>query len=208
MNKELNKNHFRVTIFGSARIKPGDEEYKDVLNLAKIIGENGIDLVTGGGPGLMKAASAGHKNGSKITKAHTIGLGIKLPHEQRINSYVDIKEEFTRFSERLDNFMLLSNVVVVAHGGVGTILELFFTWQLMQVKETCNIPIILLGKQWPGLLKWLKNEPLKRRFFDKKDLDLLIYAKNYHEAMKTINLAHENFKKGNKDFCLDYKKYR
>lgn len=206
--KELKKREFRVTIFGSSRMKSTDEEYKQVCKLARMIGEKGIDLVTGGGPGIMEAASSGHKAGSLKTKAHTIGLNIKLPHEQRMNDYVDIKKEFTRFSERLDNFMLLSNAIVVAHGGVGTTLELFYAWQLMQVKHICNIPIILLGTQWKGLIKWLKKEPLRRGFFSKEDLELLFIARNSKQAMKIIGQAYKEYKKGNKDFCLNYKKYK
>lgn len=208
LKQELKEKKFRVTIFGSARIKKGDSEYKEVFNLSKMIGKKGIDLVSGGGPGIMKAASSGHKTGSKKTKAHTIGLGIKLPHEQRINEYIDIKKKFTRFSERLDNFMLLSNAVIVAHGGVGTMLELFFTWQLMQVRQTCNIPIILLGKQWDGLIKWLKEEPLRRKFFNKEDIELLFHAKDYHEAMDIINDTYNAFLRGDKNFCLNYKRYK
>ncbi len=206
--KELKKKDFRVTIFGSSRMKPEDSECGQLYQLAKMIGEEGIDLVTGGGPGIMECASAGHRSGSKKSKAHTIGLNIKLPHEQRMNSYIDIKKEYTRFSERLDNFMLLSNAIVVAHGGIGTILELLYAWQLMQVKHICHIPIILLGPQWKGLLKWLKNEPLKRKFFNKEDLDLLFHVKNAKEAMKIIDTAFKEYKKGNKDFCINYKKYK
>ncbi len=206
--EELKKREFRVTIFGSARLKKGDEEYSDVYDLAKMIGEKGIDLVTGGGPGVMESASAGHRVGTRKSKAHTIGLNIKLPHEQRMNDYVNVKKQFTRFSERLDNFMLLSNAIVVAHGGVGTLLELFYSWQLMQVKKICNTPIILLGKQWKGLIEWLKKEPLKRKFFSKEDLELLFVAKNSKEAIKIIKEAYEEYKKGNKNFCLNYNKYK
>ena len=208
LSKELKKRDFRVTIFGSSRIKNNNLEYKQVYTLAKMIGQRGIDLITGGGHGIMEAASAGHKAGAKKTKAHTIGLNIKLPHEQRINDYVDIKKEFTRFSDRLDNFMLLSNSIVVAHGGVGTTLELFYAWQLMQAKHICHIPIILLGEQWKGLIKWLKKEPLKRGFFNEEDLELLFIVKKAEEAVKVIDDAHREYKKGNKDFCLNYKKYK
>ncbi len=208
IGKELKKNKFRVTIFGSSRMKQSYKEYKEIYKLAKMIGERGIDLVTGGGPGIMESASAGHRTGTKKTKARTIGLKIKLPHEQRANPYITIKKEFTRFSERLDNFMLLSNAVVVAHGGIGTILELFYAWQLMQVKHICNIPIVLLGPQWLGMIKWLKKEPLKRKFFQKQDLELLFIAKNAMEAIEIIEEAHNEFKKGAKNFCLNYKKYK
>ena len=104
--------------------------------------------------------------------------------------------------------MLLSNIVVVAPGGVGTLLELFYTWQLMQVRHICHIPIILLGDEWKGLLEWLKKSPLKKNFFEKEDYQLLFLANSGTEAIKVIDKAYEEFKKGNKDFCLNYKKYR
>lgn len=203
IKKELKK--FHVTIFGSARIEEDDFEYKEVYELAKMVGERGMNVVSGGGPGVMKAATMGHKAGREKNKAYTIGLGIKLPHEQRINPYVDVKFKFTRFSERLDNFMLLSNVVVVAPGGVGTMLELFFTWQLMQVRHMSHIPIILLGRQWNGLLRWLRKVPLRRKFFNKEDLELLFLAKDSNEAIKLIDRAYEKYKKGGKNLRILYK---
>ena len=206
--KEFNDGDFRVTVFGSARIKKGDRVYKEVKSLAKMLGKRGFDIVTGGGPGLMEAANSGHMEGNGKNGAHSIGIGIKLPREQRLNTHLDIKKEFNRFSNRLDTFMSLSNAVVVAPGGVGTLVELFYTWQLVQVKQICNIPIILLGKQWPPLIKWLEKNPLKSGFFKKEDLKLLFLAKNAKEAVKMIDMAHQEYEKGNKNFCLNYKKYK
>ena len=206
----VKSNHFHVTIFGSARIKKKDPRYNQIYTLAKLLGNEGIDIITGGGPGIMEAASLGHQAGKKKAKikSHTIGLGIKLPHEQEFNKGVGINKKFDKFSGRLDNFMKYSNVVVVAPGGVGTILELFYTWQLMQVNHICNIPIILLGDMWDGLIKWLEKDPLNKKFFEKKDMNLLFHAKNSQEAMKMINTAYKEFNAGNKDFCLNYKKYK
>ena len=111
-----------------------------------MLGEKGIDIVTGGGPGSMMAANEGHKIGrkksGKISKS--IGLLIKLPKDQKVSKYLDIKKEFNRFSRRLDKFMNLSNAFVVTPGGFGTILELFYTIQLIQVKQTCDVQVILL----------------------------------------------------------------
>jgi uncharacterized protein (TIGR00725 family) len=137
--------HYRVAIFGSARIKEGDQKYNDVFNIAKGLAEGGMDVVTGGGPGIMQAANAGHKSASKGT--HSIGLNIKLPFEQDDNKFLDIKKDFDRFSNRLDAFMSLSDAVVVATGGIGTILELFYTWQLVQVQHLCETPIILFKRE-------------------------------------------------------------
>jgi len=193
---KIRKDRFAVAIFGSARIKNDRPMYKKVYNLAKMLGERDIDVVTGGGPGLMNAANSGHKAGSRKTRAHSIGLGIKLPMEQSFNSSLDEKETFMRFTQRLDKFMLLSNAVVVASGGVGTLLELFYTWQLVQVKHKDKIPVILLGPMWPGLLKWLKENPLNKGYFDNFDYDMLYYAKTEKEAIDLIDKAYKNFKKG------------
>jgi len=217
IRKELKKRDFRVSIFGSARIKKGDKIYKQIKTLAKMLGERGIDIVTGGGPGLMMAANSGHKTGRKKFKSkngkrvHSIGLSIILPKEQKSNKNLDIEKRFIRFSGRLDNFMLLSSAVVVAPGGVGTMLEFFYTWQLAQVKHICNIPIILIGKQWKGLVRWLEKEPLKNKYFNKEDLDLLFVVDNYKEAIKIIERVYEEFQKGkkaDKNFCINYKKYK
>lgn len=125
MEKEKRRKHFRVAIFGSARIEKEDPIFLQVYNLAKKIGEEGMDIVTGGGPGLMNAASEGHHAGRRDTKAHSVGLRINLPMEEKERFHLDIKKEFKRFSHRLDGFMEISDTVVVASGGVGTLLELF-----------------------------------------------------------------------------------
>lgn len=203
--KELLRKRFRVSIFGSSRIKKNDPTYKQIYDLAKRLAERGIDVVTGGGPGIMEAANLGHNEGSKKTNARSFGLNIFLPHEQKLNSGVQVEKRFKRFSQRLDNFMLLSNAVVVAHGGVGTLLELFYTWQVLQVEHINRIPIILLGKQWSGLLEWLRDEPLKRGYFDKRDFQLLFHAEDLAEVTKIIDAAHEEFKHGqDKNFVLKY----
>jgi len=155
-------NRFRVAIFGSARIKKGDSKYKLIFNLTKAIAAEGIDIVTGGGPGLMDAASRGHHAGRKNKKTYTVGLTIHLPKEQKESYHLDIKKDFHKFSKRLDNFIHLSNVVVVAPGGVGTMLELMYTWQLVQVKYSCNIPIILFGDIWSDFIKWIKKRSISQ----------------------------------------------
>ena len=206
-NRFSNK-YFRVTIFGSARIKKGDIVYKEVEALAELLGKKEIDVVTGGGPGLMEAGVQGHKKGDPKRKSRSIGLTIKLPHEQRDAKGMDYVKRFRRFSRRLDNFMKYSNVIVVAEGGVGTLLELFYAWQLVQVGHVCNTPIILLGKQWPPLIKWFKGYPMKHKYFTEQELELLYYAKDYKDAMEIIDITHKKFKEGDKDFCLNYKKYK
>lgn len=182
----IKKNHFRVVIFGSAQIEPGDPNWQLIYDLAKSIAMEGMDLVTGGGPGLMDAASVGHYAGDRTHKTHSIGLQIKLPREQKDADHIDIKKDFSRFSSRLDNFMELANVVIVASGGVGTVLELFYTWQLMQVKMIRHIPIVLLGEMWPDFLLWIKKWLLKNKFIEQEDVDLLHLVDTCEDALSII----------------------
>jgi len=206
--KKIDVEHFRVAVFGSARIKRNDPRYKQIHTLAKMIASEELDIVTGGGAGIMEAANKGHREGRKGNKVHSFGLNIKLPKEQSANKHLDIKKDFERFSDRLDYFMYLSNVVVVAPGGVGTLLELMYTWQLVQVKHTCNIPIILLGKMWPEFIEWVEKWPLKKKLIDKEDMHPIFLADNCKEVIKIIKKANIEFKKGNPDFCSNYMKYK
>ncbi|MBN2096370.1 LOG family protein [Candidatus Peregrinibacteria bacterium] len=207
--KHIDVQHFRVAIFGSARIKPNDPRYKQIYSLAHRIAAAGFDVVTGGGPGIMEAANKGHKEGRKKGEnVHSFGLNIMLPQEQLANKHLDIKKDFQRFSERLDYFMHLSNVVVVAPGGVGTLLEFFYTWQLIQVEHICNLPIIFMGDMWPDLIKWIEKWPLKKRFLDRKDLNPIFLAEHCAEAMRIIKKTHEEYQKGGADFCKNYQKYK
>ena len=181
---DMGTEFYRVSIFGSARIKPDTKEYKGVYTLAKELAENGADIVTGGGPGLMEAANAGAKEGS--SKSKSFGIRIDLPFEATPNEHLDIKFYHKRFSSRLDEFMRISHAVVVTPGGIGTLLELLYTWQLIQVNHISARPIILVGDMWNGFLDWIKSEPLKAQLLDKSDLDNIIIVKNVREVTKLL----------------------
>ncbi len=204
---KINKDHFRVAIFGSARTKPGHPTYKTVFNLAKMIAKERLDVVTGGGPGLMDAASSGHHAGDKNNNSHSIGLLIKLPMEQVDSRHLEIKKEFSKFSGRLDTFMSLSNVVVVAPGGIGTVLEFFYTWQLTQVQHICPIPIILLGSMWEGLIEWVRKNPLSKKLMSKEDFDNIFVVRTNAQAMKLIKQAKKDFDE-NPKACSNLTKYK
>ena len=167
-NEGLSNDRFRVAIFGSARLRKDSPEYHLVFNLARLIASAGMNIVTGGGPGLMEAASNGFYEGKKDGSINSIGLNITLPNEQHFAAHLDIKEQFDRFSERLDGFAALSNAFVVMPGGIGTILELFYTWQLAQVKEIVNKPLVLMGEMWLDLLKWMRTCPSSMIFSMKR----------------------------------------
>ena len=199
LKKELKKCKFRIAVFGSARIKMNDRVYKQVFELAKMIGMRGYDLLTGGGPGLMEAASAGHDKGDKKRRAEMIGLTIKLPFEQSTNKFLEYKKDFARFSGRLETFMKLSDVIVVTKGGIGTLLELSYAWQLIQVGHVPFKPIILVGPMWPPLIKWIKKYMLKENLVSAKDFNCIMLVKNNRDAMRAIDTYHKKYVK--EDLC-------
>jgi len=208
LDHEHHNGHFRVAIFGSARIKPDDESYKQVFEFAKEIGKHRFDVVTGGGPGIMEAASAGHQAGDGRNEADSIGLTIQLPWEAGSNKRLEIKKHFQHFSDRLDEFMVLSNAVVVFAGGIGTALELFYTWQLTQVKHICPIPIILVGDMWRELVDWVKKWQVDSGLVSPEDLDNIFVVKNNNEAIKIIEKTYEFFIKEGENRCINYEKYK
>lgn len=193
----LDENRFyRTCIFGSARIKPDTREYKDVVELARMLARRGIDILTGGGPGLMEAANKGGKLGveDKKSKSLSYGISIQLEFEPTPNQHLDVKRHHHKFSSRLDDFMRLSHSVVVTPGGVGTVLELFFTWQLIQVKHIPPRPIVLMDRKfWEGLLDWMKTFPLGRGLVGAKDFDFIRIVDGPEEAFEVIAKNHEEF---------------
>ncbi len=206
--KELNKEDFRVSIFGSARTKKDDELWKNVFELAKRIGEQKWDIVTGGGPGLMEAANAGHSAGDPNNESDSIGLTIELPFEAHANKHLDLQKHFAHFSARLDHFMVLSNAVIITPGGIGTCLELFYTWQLTQVKHICPIPIILIGEQWHRLIDWMREWPVANGLVSPGDLDNIYCVSSNEEIMQILEKVHEDYLEHGNEACVNHKKYR
>jgi len=196
--EKIGKTDFLVTIFGSARIKKGSKHYEEVYNLAKMIGGRGFDVITGGGPGLMEAANAGHFEGDKAGKAKSIGLTIKLATEEKPNDFVEMRKHFERFAERLETFAKIANVFVVTSGGIGTMLELFYTWQLVQVKKIEFKPIILNGEMWEPLVEWIIDYALKEKLINSDDFDYIYIAKNNQEAIDLIDQFNKQYKEKGK----------
>ncbi len=183
---EMGSDFYRVCIFGSARIKQESKYYLQVKELAYELAMRGVDIVTGGGPGLMEAANLGAKSASNQSRSY--GLAITLPFESDANSHLDVKYQHRRFSSRLDEFMRMSHAVVVTPGGIGTLLELFYTWQLMQVKHISERPLILLGRDfWLDFIEWLKKTPLQERLMDQTDFDRLTLVDTVDEVVKHLD---------------------
>jgi uncharacterized protein (TIGR00730 family) len=154
------RERYRVTIFGSARAKPGTIAYDEVKRLAAALAEMGCDIVTGGGPGLMQAANEGAAAVNAPERNRSVGIRVDLPFEQEVNPFVEEAFEHKTFFSRLHHFVLTSDAFVVVPGGIGTVLELMMVWQLLQVKHVEGVPLLLVGKMWPGLVDWAKTSLL------------------------------------------------
>ncbi len=192
--RALEEGRFRVVIFGSARIGPQDDVYQMVYRIARALAEHNIDIVTGGGPGLMEAANRGVKEtAQQISQSY--GLPIDIPSiKEPANKHLDLKSSHRRFSSRLDEFMRLSNAVIVAPGGIGTLLELVYVWQLLQVGLINDRPVILLGKEnWGGLLDWMHDSLLAHQYISPHDMRWIRLIDSEEEAISLILLAHERF---------------
>lgn len=188
---------YRVCIFGSARIKPDDAIYNETLAMGKLLGELGIDVLTGGGPGLMEAANKGVLEGKRTagSKSKSFGITIELnKFEEEASEHLDIKHHHRKFSSRLDDFMRLSNAVVVMRGGIGTILELFYTWQLIQVGHMAPRPFILLDSQfWKGLLQWIEDPVTTTKLVSPGDLKYITLVDTPQQAADIIKKDFEQF---------------
>lgn len=196
---EMETDFYRVCIFGSARIGASSEIYKQVEDLAEVLATNGVDVVTGGGPGLMEAANKGAKKGSQ--GALSIGLPIQLPFESDANSHLDVKSLHKRFSSRLDEFMRISHAVVVVPGGIGTLLELFYTWQLIQVNHIKPRPFLLFAQDdsWAELVEWLRRYPLASKLMSPLDLDVLHVVSSVSEVMQVLEPDIKRFRQENQN---------
>ncbi len=147
---------YRVTIFGSSRMRHGDALYAEVRDLAAQLAAMGCDIVTGGGPGLMQAANEGEQIGDKDGRTRSFGLPIELTTDEVPNPFVDKIYSHRTFFTRLHHFVRLSHAFVVVRGGIGTTLEALMVWQLCQVRHVYETPLIMLGNMWKGLLDWAR----------------------------------------------------
>jgi uncharacterized protein (TIGR00730 family) len=150
------RDHYRVTIFGSARAKPGTHVYEEVKRVTAALAEMGCDIITGGGPGLMQAANEGATAANTPERDRSVGIRVDLPFEQEVNPFVLQAFEHKTFFTRLHHFVLTSDAFLVTPGGIGTVLELMMIWQLLQVRHVRDTPLIVVGKMWADLVDWAK----------------------------------------------------
>ncbi|GGD39623.1 LOG family protein [Muriicola marianensis] len=175
-----------VTIFGSARTKPGDVFYEMAVQIAKKVAEAGYGIITGGGPGIMEAGN----KGAHLAGGTSVGLNIELPFEQHDNPYIDNDKslDFDYFFVRKVMFVKYSQGFVVMPGGFGTLDELFEAITLIQTNKIGRFPIILVGSEfWSGLMDWIRNTMLEAKNISPEDLDLVKMADSAEEVVDIID---------------------
>lgn len=186
---ELSRLGPSVSIFGSARVTAADPMYWKCVETARLLGEAGFGIVTGGGPGMMEAAN----RGAKEAGVDSIGCNIELPFEQGQNRFVERGVDFRYFFVRKTMFVKYSSAFVCFPGGFGTLDELFESLTLIQTRKIRNFPVVLFGSDyWKGMVDWIRDTMAVERKISEKDLDLMLvtdssqevvdHIKNYHEA--------------------------
>ncbi len=158
-----------VTIYGSARTKPGEKYYQLAEDVARGLARAGYGVITGGGPGIMQAANKGAYEGEGVS----VGLNITLPHEQEPNPYTTLSLDFKYFFVRKVMLMKYSSGFVCMPGGFGSMDELFECLTLIQTERIVPFPIVLAGKEyWGGLVEWIRNILLAEGNISPEDMSL------------------------------------
>jgi uncharacterized protein (TIGR00730 family) len=172
-----------VSCFGSARVTEGSWPYELARETARLFAEAGWAVVTGGGPGVMEGANRGCREGGGLS----VGFGIELPHEQRLNDYLDIGLIFDHFYARKTMFVKAAEGFCVFPGGFGTEDELFEALTLIQTGKVLHFPVVLLGEEyWAPLREWGRTRALPEGMISPDDLDLLTLTDEPSVAVEKV----------------------
>jgi uncharacterized protein (TIGR00730 family) len=175
-----------VSVFGSARTPVDSPEYAMGERLGAALADAGFAVITGGGPGCMEAVNKGAQQAGGLS----VGLGIELPFEQRLNDWVDVGVSFRYFFARKTMFLKYAQAFVVLPGGFGTLDELFEALTLVQTRKVTSFPVILLGTAyWRGLLGWMREVMVGQGYINSVDADVLQCTDDVAEAVRIIKLA-------------------
>ncbi len=172
-----------VSIFGSARFGPGHKYYRVTEGIAYLLAKEGFSIITGGGPGLMEAAT----RGARRAKGYSIGLNIQLPLEQKPNPYIDTLISFRYFFVRKVMFVKYAKAFVIMPGGYGTLDEFSEALTLIQTMRIQRFPVVVFGSEyWNGMLKWLKETVLPTGAIDEQDMEIFQVTDDPKEVVRTI----------------------
>ena len=172
-----------VTVFGSARVPRDHPDYQVGRRLGAALVKAGFAVITGGGPGAMEAANRGAQEAGGLS----VGLGIELPFEQKLNDWVDLGVSFRYFFVRKTMFVKYAEAFVILPGGLGTLDELFEALTLVQTGKVGKFPVVLLGTDyWHGLLDWLRATVVGTARMKESDLDLFALTDDVDEAVRLV----------------------
>jgi uncharacterized protein (TIGR00730 family) len=178
-----------VTVFGSARVGPGDLQYEAAQEVARLLARAGFAIITGGGPGIMEAAN----KGARLGGGRSIGCNIELPFEQRPNPYLDTLIQFRYFLVRKTMFVKYAAAFLIFPGGFGTLDELFEALVLIQTGKLYQFPVILFDERyWSGLIRWLRTRVLRERKICREDIDLMVMTDDPAQAAQVVIAAYDS----------------
>ena len=181
-----------VSIFGSARTKPGETHYKLAEEISYLLTKKGFGVITGGGPGIMEAAN----KGAHFSGGRSVGLNIKLPFEQQANPFIDPENlvEFDFFFVRKVIFMKYAQGYIVLPGGFGTLDELFEAITLIQTDKLVHFPIIMVDSSyWGGLIDWIKGKLLAEGNISPEDMDIIRIVDTAEEAVQQVEAFYKKY---------------
>jgi len=177
-----------VSIYGSARIKEGDELYAKTEEIAYRLGKMGFSIITGGGPGVMEAANRGALKAGVMS----VGLNINLPENQAANAYTTKSISFNHFFVRKIMLVKYASAFVIMPGGLGTLDELTEILTLMQTQKIKPFPVALFDSLfWQDFLGWLRNSALSRGFISEEDFELLRVYDEPEKVTEAVKRWHE-----------------
>ena len=181
-----------IAIFGSARTRPDDPDYKAAQETGALLAAQGFAVITGGGPGIMEAANRGAFDAGGLS----IGCNIELPFEQKPNAYQTLSLTFKYFFVRKMMFVKYSLAFVIFPGGFGTFDELFEALTLIQTRKIRNFPIVLFGSQyWSGLLDWLRAVVLPEGKISEHDMDIFHITDSPAEVVEIVTRSQSSLTK-------------
>jgi uncharacterized protein (TIGR00730 family) len=172
-----------VTVYGSARFKEEHPYYQLARSMGKALAQHGFTVMTGGGPGVMEAANRGAKEGGGTS----LGCNIRLPFEQKLNPYVDVKAEFEFFFTRKVILRKNSVAYVLMPGGFGTMDEIFEVFTLLQTGKLPPRPVVCMGRDyWTHMQHFLRDTMLAAGTISPEDLDLAFLTDDPAEGVEYI----------------------
>ena len=175
-----------VTVYGSARIKPESIYYQQAEKFGEMVAEAGLEVITGGGPGIMEAANKGAYRVNKRSN----GCNIVLPYEQQQNPYLRTAYETQFFFVRKFLLRHSSKALIAFPGGFGTMDELFESLTLIRTNCSPKIPTILIGKDyWKGLIHYLQETQLANGTISESDITQLHLTDDLEEALEIIKAS-------------------